>query len=170
MCYPRVGISFFICFTRGNKSIANFLPLVSLLHWKLPQSWYSSTGSQKPVPSVHTMVPPPRSAYPPSFPQTQQVCCTSPRQSASPGKPVYTKGMSPGAGTLSQPARAGSSCALGHSPAETFVLGHVWKVIQPRHVNVSVKDTIDSYGQYTPRILGLWVGWFFFKVMSLSPI
>lgn len=66
----ELGFFFFICFTRENKSIPHFLPLVSLLHWKPPWHWYSSTGSQKTVPSVHTMVPPAPPPYPPFFPQT----------------------------------------------------------------------------------------------------
>lgn len=77
--------------------------------------------------------------------------------------------MCPGAGRLSQLGQEGP-WTLGHPPAETFVLGYVRSIVQPRHVNVSIKDTIDSYGQYTPRILGIWVDWFFFlKVLSLSP-
>lgn len=134
--YPRVGNFFFLSVSPGeNKSIPNFFPLVSLLHWSPPRNWYSSTGSQETVPSVHTMAPPPQT--PTLLPaDLQQVCCTFLRQSSSPGKPVYTK-MSPGAGRLSQLRREVPIPSV--ILQQTFAFGHVWNVIQPRHVNVSVK-------------------------------
>lgn len=127
-CFPSCVILelgfFFSSVSPGeNKSIPNFLPLVSLLHWKPPRTWYSSTGSQKTVPSLHTMdSPTPISS---SFPQTEQVWYTSLRQSSSPGKPVYTKEMSPGAGRLSQ---------LGQEAPEPSV------ILQQRHLFLAMLE------------------------------
>lgn len=166
-CFPshviilELGFFFFSSVSPGeNKSIPNFFPLVSLLLWSPPQNWYSSAGSQETIPFVHSTAPP---THTPTLlpPDLEQVRSPSLCQSSSPGKPVYTKEVSVGAGRLSQLRRA--SPAPSVILQQTFVFGHVWNVIQPRHVNVSIKDTIDSYGQYTPRIPGKWVGRFFLK-------
>lgn len=104
-CFPscvtlEVGFFFSICFhPEGNKSIPNFLPLVGLLPRKLPL--VQSAGSRKSAPSVHTRSSPTPTLPPPDLAGVPR----SPCQSPSPGKPVYTKELSPGAGRPSQRGR-----------------------------------------------------------------
>ena len=104
----------------GNKSIPNFLPVVGLLPRKLPL--VQSAGSRKSAPSVHT-----RSSPTPTLPPLDLAGVPrSPCQSPSPGKPVYTKDLSPGAGRPSQRGR--------EAPAPWVVLQHratFWKMSVP---------------------------------------
>lgn len=136
-----------------NKSIPDFLPLVSLLHWEPPWNWYSCTGSQKTITICHSMVPPIHTRT-----CTRTHTLLSPRLAGllhfplpvmGPGKPVYTTEMP--RDRKAEPARAGSSAPSTLFP-QTSVPGHVWTTHQPRHVTVSVKDAIDKYN--TPRIPG----------------
>lgn len=104
-CFPscvilELGFSFSSVSPGENKSIPHFLPLVSLLHWKPLKLGTVLQEARRLYHMSTPWTPPPPS--PSSFPQTEQVCYTSLRQSFSPGKPVYTKEMSPGAGRPSQ--------------------------------------------------------------------
>lgn len=67
-----------------------------------------------------------------------------------------------------QPARPKRPQSLSPSPAETL-LSALFNTLFNSARNISVKDTIDTSGQYAPRSLGLWVGllcficfWFLF--------
>ena len=129
MCYPRGGIFFFfphLFHPEGNKSIPNFLPLVGLLHGKLPLVHFYR--KLEVCTSVHTTVLPTPTLPPPDPAGVLRFPC----QSSSPGKPVYTTELSPG-GREAEPARAGSSRTLGPSAAEMSVPGHVWHGIH-RHL------------------------------------
>lgn len=129
-CFPSCVILelgfFFSSVSPGeNKSIPRFLPLVSLLRWKPPLNLVQVLQEARRLYHLSTpWTPPP--PYPSSFPQTEQVCYTSLRQSSSPGKPVYTKEMSPGAGRLSQ---------LGQEAPEPPV------ILQQRHLFLAMSET-----------------------------
>ena len=169
MYYPRGGIFFFphLFHPEGNKSIPNFLPLVGLLHGKLPLVQFYR--KLEVCTSVHTTVLPTPTLPPPDPAGVLRFPC----QSSSPGKPVYTTELSPGGqggwasegGKLPHP---GSLCSRDvcswprlacHTPSPRSDMAY----------SASGKGTVDRYGQYTPRILGLWVGWCFFQVTSLPP-
>lgn len=78
-----------------------------------------------------------------------------------PDKPVYTTEM-PIRGRETNQLRPEAPNSRSVS-SEDLYSWPCLKHYSAHYINVSVKDTINSNGEYTPRTLGLWVGWFFIK-------